>query len=178
MQKQLQLLSPLHQGCPRRYSRGLSTQGGIAVTTKRSDVNAWVCARKSACTVPQPLSHLHCSAATQPSASRPSIALSLRAQHTMALWWPLYVRMASPVVQGAQHSAISGGGQQAAYGRCAACRQQAAHRQQLRLRNTPPCSVAKLPGTFCARPQACPPPPHIQTHQPQGAVQSWQGAGT
>ena len=31
------------------------------------------------------------------SASRPSIALSLSAQHTAALWWPLYMRMASPV---------------------------------------------------------------------------------
>lgn len=32
-----------------------------------------------------------------PSASLPSIALSLSAQHTAALWCPLYVRIASPV---------------------------------------------------------------------------------
>ena len=31
------------------------------------------------------------------STSRPSMALSLSAQHTAALWWPLYMRMASPV---------------------------------------------------------------------------------
>lgn len=31
-----------------------------------------------------------------PSASLPSIALSFSAQHTAALWCPLYVRMASP----------------------------------------------------------------------------------
>jgi hypothetical protein len=41
------------------------------------------------------------------SPSRPSMALSLRAQQTMALWCPLYVRIASPAECGAAVEGLS-----------------------------------------------------------------------